>query len=203
MANDCYARLTDSQLAEQVRAGAPDAFGELCSRYLWLIQAKASQFSGPAAPEKEDLLQEGFLGLYAAAGSFRQAGGASFSTYAGVCIYNRMASATRRHSNLGNRMLNESLSLDSAQDLPLAGGEPQEQIELRESFQAMWRRLDSALSPLERRALALYLAGLRREDVEARAGMRLKVFDNALHRVRAKLRGAKNEIEVDDECTQI
>ena len=188
MADD-YAALSDAQLAEQVRAGAPDAFGELCSRYLWLVRAKAGRFSGPTAPEKEDLLQEGFLGLYAAAGSFRQDGGASFSTYAGACIYNRMASAARRHVSLGNRMLNESLPLDSAEGFPQAGGEPQELVELRESFHTLWQRIDSTLSPLERRVLGLYLAGLRREEVEARAGIPLKAFDNALHRVRSKLRG--------------
>ena len=84
-----YASFSDAQLADCVRSGDPEAFVELSSRYLWLVRAKAGLFSGPAAPEKEDLFQEGLLGLYAAALTYQPAAGASFATYSGVCVYNR------------------------------------------------------------------------------------------------------------------
>lgn len=183
-----YGNFTDGRLAECVRAGEPDAFVELSARYLWLVRTKASQFSGPGVPEKEDLFQEGFLGLYAAAMAYREEAGASFSTYAGVCVYNRMASAARRHMNAGNRTLNESLSLESAGELPVPAGGPQDLLEVRENYAAMWKRIDSALTPLERKALELYLGGCRREEVPEKAGMTVKAFDNAMHRVRVKLR---------------
>ena len=57
-----YSACGDAELCLLVREGSPDAFAELSSRYLRLIRAKAAQFAGPSAPEKEDLLQEGFLG---------------------------------------------------------------------------------------------------------------------------------------------
>ena len=107
---------SDARLAALVRERQGDAFAELSARYLGLIRAKAKLFEGAAAPEKEDLWQEGLLGLYAAAISFRPEGGASFSTYAGVCVYNRMTSAVRRHVSSGNRTLNESVPLEDAGD---------------------------------------------------------------------------------------
>ena len=93
-----YQACGDAQLAALVRAGQGEAFAELSARYLGLIRAKAKLFEGASAPEKEDLWQEGLLGLYAAAISYRQGRGASFPTYAGVCVYNQMASAVRRQS---------------------------------------------------------------------------------------------------------
>lgn len=179
--------MSDNRLAQGVRDGIPEAFVELSTRYMGLVRAKAAGFSGPGVPEKEDLFQEGFLGLYAAALSFDESQGTAFSTYAGACVYNRMASAARTHRSSGNRTLNESLPLDYAGDLP-AGEEPASRVELQESFAGIWNRIEEALSPLELRVLRLYLGGWRRDEIEARAGMPLKSFDNALHRVRAKLR---------------
>ena len=52
----------------------------------------------------------------------------------------------------------------------------------------MWKGIEQILSPLELRVLRLYLGGWRREEIEERTGISLRSFDNALHRVRAKLR---------------
>lgn len=184
-----YGSFSDAELVRMVREDDPDAYAELSARYLWLIRAKARLFEGAAAPEKEDLCQEGFLGLYVAATSYEEGGGASFSTYAGVCVYNRMATAARRHASSKNRPLNESLSLDSADASQMAAEEgPEVLLELREHFENIQKRMHMSLSPLERRVLALYLSGYRRSEIPEKAGLSLKTFDNALHRVRSKLK---------------
>lgn len=184
-----YRTYSDAQLARLVRANASDAFAALSSRYLWLIRSKAAQFEGPSAPERDDLLQEGFLGLYVAAVSYEESGGASFRTYAGVCVYNRMADAARKHGSAKNRLLNESLSLDSEAAAGMAAENgPEDFVELREHFQSLLRKADLALSPLERKALSLYLSGCERTEIPARSGMSLKAFDNAIYRVRNKLK---------------
>ena len=177
---------SDARLAALVRERQGDAFAELSARYLGLIRAKAKLFEG-AAPEKEDLWQEGLLGLYAAAISFRPEGGASFSTYAGVCVYNRMTSAVRRHVSSGNRTLNESVPLEDAGDAAVEAG-PEDLLELREDFRSLQQRMGVSLSPLERRVLALYLNGYRRSEAANRAGITVRAYDNALHRVRSKLK---------------
>lgn len=84
-----YQACGDAQLAALVRAGQGEAFAELSARYLGLIRAKAKLFEGASAPEKEDLWQEGLLGLYAAAISYRQGGGPRSPTYAGCASTTR------------------------------------------------------------------------------------------------------------------
>ena len=182
-----YQACGDAQLAALVRAGQGEAFAELSARYLGLIRAKAKLFEGASAPEKEDLWQEGLLGLYAAAISYRPGRGASFPTYAGVCVYNQMASAVRRHGSSGNRPLNESVPLEDAGEAAVEAG-PEALLELREEFGALCRQMDVSLSPLERRVLALYLSGCSRGEAAQRVGVPLRSYDNALHRVRSKLK---------------
>lgn len=184
-----FLNYSDEQLIQMTKENNSDAFAALSTRYLWLIKAKAAQFEGAVAPEREDLLQEGFLGLYAAAVSFDKNGGASFRTYAGVCINNRMTDAARRHTGAKNRALNESLSLDSDDTAEIAAQHgPEELLELRERFREVLSRADGELSALERKALLLYLAGCKREEIPVRFGISLKAFDNAIYRVRSKLK---------------
>ena len=178
--------ISDARLAGLVRSGDPEAFAQLSARYLGLVRGKARLFEGQTALDREDLWQEGFLGLYAAAVSYKPEGGAEFSTYAGVCIYNRMASAVRRHGSSGNRPLNESLPLEAAGDASEEG--PEALLELREDFRALCKRMDVSLSPLESKVLTLYLNGRGRKEAARRAGMTLRSYDNALHRARSKLK---------------
>lgn len=180
---------SNAQLLHRVRQGDADAFAALSARYLWLVRAKAHKFVGVQAPEVEDLTQEGLLGLYAAAISFDDTAGASFATYAGVCIYNRMASAVRRYGSSGNRMLNESVSLDSEDAFfAPAGDDPGAAVELQEWLGQLRQKLEANLSPLERRVLSLYLSGSQRRELPGKLGLSQKSCDNALHRVRSKLR---------------
>ena len=182
-----YLQLSDARLAELVRQGQGEAFGELSARYLGLIRAKACQFKGDV-PEKEDLWQEGLMGLYAAAVSYQPERGASFSTYAGVCVDNRMRSAVRRHSSSGNRPLNEAVPLEDAGSAAVEES-PESLVELREDFRDLCSKTRVSLSALELQVLQLYLSGYRRGEGARKAGLPQRVYDNALHRVRVKLKG--------------
>src|SRR5699024_4094986 len=95
--------ISDARLAGLVHSGDPEAFAQLSARYLGLVRGKARLFEGQTALDREDLWQEGFLGLYAAATSFDPQGPASFATYASACVYRRMVSAVRRQGTSGNR----------------------------------------------------------------------------------------------------
>lgn len=186
---DNFSSLSDAELARMVRRNDPDAFVELSARYFHMIRAKAGDFQGTSAPEKEDLCQEGFLGLYMAATTYEEGKGASFSTYARVCVYRRMASAARKHASGRNRPLNESLSLEAADEFGMAVKDsPEALVELGEHFQSLQKKMETVLSPLERRVLALYVGGYRREEIPEKAGVSLKAFDNAMYRVRKKLK---------------
>ena len=162
-----YTPLSDQRLSALVRDGDPQAFVGLSARYIGLIRNKAALFCGPAVPEPEDLLQEGFLGLYAAALGYRDSGG-SFGTYAGACIYNQMVSAVRRNATAGNRTLTEAMPLAEAGDPPEWAMGPQDLVEMHEQFDSMWQRLE--LTPLERRVLDLYFSGSARRRVKRHDG---------------------------------
>ncbi len=184
-----YHELSDTELTGKVKETDWDAFTELSGRYLGLIRGKAAQFTGGSLPEKEDLLQEGVLGLYLAACSYKPEQGASFSTYAGVCVYNQMASAVRAHVSKKNRPLNESIPLETAGDAPADALEsPEALVELQENFQGILLKLKHSLSPLEQKVLSWYLSGCKRQDIPEKTGLSLKTFDNALHRVRKKMK---------------
>lgn len=184
-----YQAFSDGELLGPVRENAPGAFTELSARYAEAVRFQAGQFRGPSAPEQEDLCQEGFLGLYLAALSFSSEGGASFRTYANVCIRNRMLTAFRNHQSVRNRPLNESLSLngDDAPALEAQGG-PEDRMEAKDRFQRLLQQIDRVLTPLERRALSLYLSGCGREEAARRMGTDVRAFDNAMYRVRTKLK---------------
>ena len=98
-----------------------------------------------------------------------------------------MTSAARKHSSSRNRPLNESVPLEAAGEAASHQG-PESLVELREDFQAFCKKMNVSLSPLERRVLALYLSGCSRGEAAQRVGVPLRSYDNALHRVRAKLK---------------
>ena len=89
------AALTDEQLVRLAEGEAEDAFGVLVSRCASMIQQQALRLRRVSI-DAEDLAQEGFVGLLSAVRTFREGSGASFRTYAAVCIRNRMLSAVRR-----------------------------------------------------------------------------------------------------------
>lgn len=179
--------LTDEALAARIPRDE-EAFSELSSRCMPLLRAAARHFCSPGAPEWDDLMQEGMVGLYAAALHYDEQKSASFRTYAQSCVFHRMADAARKANSGKNRPLNESVSLDSAdaRQLTAAGKGPQELLEQREQLEDFFERARRRLSPLEKQALALYLEGCPRPEVP-RHGMSLRSYDNALYRVRKKL----------------
>ena len=89
--------LSDDELIRLFKEGDQKAFQQLALRYMFVIKRKAGDFQNIGI-DPDDLIQEGFLGLYSAVNTYNEAGKASFRTYASVCIRNRMVSAVRSAS---------------------------------------------------------------------------------------------------------
>ncbi len=186
--------LSDGRLAELVRQGDSEAFAELTERYMSVIRTKVSPFSFGRA-EREDLCQEGLLGLLNAARTYDPSGRASFRTYAGVCISNRVimayrSSAGKKHDPLSDFV---SLSEDGAEQLEVEdnSADPEALLTEREGFENIWRTISSLLTPLERNVLRLYLSGRSYGEIAKKLSVTPKAADNALQRARFKLRNAK------------
>ncbi len=180
---------TDEALAAAFQAGDTEVFPELVVRYLTLIRRKACSFREIFPLEREDLYQEGLLGLFDAASTYEADGRASFETYAGRCINNRIVSAVRRSAGKKHAFLNHAVSIDMVSEIGAdQSSDPQALLESRDELNSKLKDLPISLSAFEQKALSLYLSGYKRSEIEARLGIPAKSFDNAMVRVRRKLR---------------
>ncbi len=175
---------TDEELAVAA-AGCSDSTTELISRYMKLIWVKANSMAN-AAVDAEDLAQEGMLGLMNAVAHFDPNREIRFSTFADVCITNKMKSALIRSRHT-------ALPVEDAESVAQVQNEVEdddpEQILLRkERLQELYREMDHILSRRELEIFKLFLSGLRYEQMAERLHITEKSVDNAMQRVRRKLK---------------
>ena len=183
------AALTDEQLVRLAEGEAEDAFGVLVSRCASMIQQQALRLRRVSI-DAEALAQEGFVGLLSAVRTFREGSGASFRTYAAVCIRNRMLSAVRRACS-GELPSSLYEDLEKEQEVPggMNGGQadPAQLVVQRENAALLRRRLQETLTDLEYEVLMLFLGAYTYEEIAQRLHLTTKAVDNALQRVRRKL----------------
>ncbi|WOC33607.1 MULTISPECIES: sigma-70 family RNA polymerase sigma factor [Caproicibacterium] len=179
---------TDGQLAESVQNGIPDAFAELTARYLDLVRAKATPFHCTFL-DADDLCQEGLWGLYLAACTYQPDKGARFSTYAGICIRNCVVAAYRKAVNGRQLPPNGFVPLSEGEELSAPeADEPEVLLLSKERLETVQEAVQKVLTPMEQRVLKLYLSGCKYSEVAQKIGISQKAADNALQRVRQKLR---------------
>lgn len=178
--------LTDEELAELSRTeGKAEAV--LITRYLSLINRIAYRHCGIL--DFDDLAQEGCIGLLDAIASFDPAKGASFRTYAQVCIQNRVQKALDKTRTDKARLLSESVSLDEIADSALSSEPTPEQAFLsQEWLETLRKRMNELLSPLERKVFFAHLGGFDYQTIADTLHISPKSVDNALQRVRKKLK---------------
>lgn len=167
-----------------VRAAAEsaEAYSELISRYLPYIRMLAGIYTQAQSFEREDLVSEGILGLMNAIKTYQSGKGASFSTYARVCINNRMLTAMKKSAAISRR---ES-PLDDAESE--AGASPEKLFIDREALDEIFREVSQSFSELEKQVFAMRLGGCTYTAIAERLGLDRKSVGNALTRVRLKLR---------------
>lgn len=183
---------TDEQLAFQAQQGNDAAYALLISRYVSFVKSRAFGYRDSDV-EPEDLAQEGMIGLMMAIRSYRKGLGASFRTYAGLCIDRAIISAVR--STLRAKAVPSS-SLIPIDDVveggyPLSAGavgDPESAVLAAEEKSRLRQRFSRILSGLELDALMLYLGGCSYEEIACRLESTPKAIDNALQRVRRKLK---------------
>ena len=134
------------------------------------------------------------MGLLDAANSYKPSERTSFETYAGRCISNRIVSAVRRSSSLKNSFLNNAVPIEEMEDLGADRlSDPQTLLESRDEMDRLLSVIHISLSDFELRVLSLYLGGYKRQETERKLGISARAFDNAMARVRKKLRQKSND----------
>lgn len=162
---------------------------EIClEQFLPLVRSRANAFRGGGL-EMEDLMQEGLLALLYARRAFREQRGTQFSTFAYVCITNRLRSAVSRAGHPPVAVSWEScpqqqaVSHDPTHD-------PQECLLRAEEFEQMLCHVRQRLSNFERQAFYCYLRGYSYHEMAAFLQSTPKAVDNALQRAKQKLRAS-------------
>ena len=173
----------DALLVSSAREGDSLAFALLMHKYSRLISSYIGTLVGTESV-REDLLQEGLIGLLKAVRSYDESK-AQFSTYAVACMKNSIITALRRYS----RNAAELPSASPLGELEAPSADSPEGIYLvSESGKLLHDRLFKALSPLEARVFELYLADVSYVDIGKKIGKDVKSVDNAVQRIRAKLK---------------
>ena len=151
------------------------------------IEKKARRFSFVGLT-REDIFQEGLVGLIFAVQGYKKESGAPFNAYAKRCIDNNINSAIRNHFKGGNRCLSDYYEL-SEYDTPVElKNTPEEILISREKIDDLMRRIKDTLSTLEKNVLALHVDGYSYSAISEYINIDEKAVDNALQRARKKLK---------------
>lgn len=141
-------------------------------------------------------MQEAYLGLLKAIRSFRPEKGVPFSSFAGLCMKRQLISAVRRQNTGKNRFFHNSVPLEDSEisSLPPDWRQtgPEAAVILEEESRQMREQVIALLSPLEKETLQLYLKGFSYEEMAKKLECPEKSVDNALQRIRRKLRKAQS-----------
>ncbi|MDD2569091.1 MAG: RNA polymerase sporulation sigma factor SigH [Clostridia bacterium] len=193
-----FINMMDEQVVELASAGNMDAQEYLINKYKNFVRAKARTYF-LLGGDKEDLIQEGMIGMYKAIRDFRSDKLSSFRAFAELCITRQIITAIKTATRQKHIPLNSYVSLnkpiyDEDSDrtlLDIISGnkitDPEELIISREEFDNIEEKMGEILSSLEWKVLMYYLEGKSYQEIAADLNRHVKSIDNALQRVKRKL----------------
>nr|WP_265575562.1 RNA polymerase sporulation sigma factor SigH [Bacillus fonticola] len=190
--------MEDEKVVERVHEGDHDALDYLIRKYRNFVRAKARSYFLIGA-DKEDIIQEGMIGLYKAIRDFQGDKLSSFKAFAELCITRQIITAIKTATRQKHIPLNSYVSLDkpiydeesdrTLMDV-LTGtkqSDPEEIIIHQEEFDHIEVKMSELLSDLEQKVLSRYLDGQSYQEISHELDRHVKSIDNALQRVKRKL----------------
>ena len=201
-----YTQMTDEKLIENIKNDDNMALNCLIERYNDIVNMKANKFFMIGA-EKEDIVQEGMIGLYKAVKSFNMEKQNSFKTFANMCIERQLITAVKNSNRQKHIPLNSSVSLNAAayddnEDVDKidvfdikALDDPSDIIAEREYFESMENKIKEALSEFELQVLHEYEKGKSYADIAVKLNAKIKSVDTAIQRIRKKANKIRENIK--------
>ena len=201
----CPCGCGETELILKARAGDDAAVNELLDRYRVLARTKARSYF-LVGSDRDDVVQEGMIGLYKAIRDFDPDKGASFRTFAELCVTRQIVTAVKGATRMKHGPLSGSLSLDTP-----VGGDGDDAFSLgdllpacsstdpaavavsAEELRALQRHFDEVLSDLEQQVLRHHVEGKSYEQIAAMLQRHVKSVDNALQRIKKKLQAHLDE----------
>ncbi|HHY13571.1 MAG TPA: RNA polymerase sporulation sigma factor SigH [Thermoanaerobacterales bacterium] len=193
-----YEFMLDEEIVDCAKEGDLLALEYLIKKYKNFVRAKARSYFLIGA-DREDIVQEGMIGLYKAIRDYRKDRLASFRAFAELCITRQIITAIKTATRQKHIPLNSYISLnkpiydeDSDRTLldVLTGTkvtDPEELVISREEFYAIEEKMEEILSRLEWQVLMSYLEGKSYQEISKELNRHVKSIDNALQRVKRKL----------------
>lgn len=202
MENSCYQDMTDEEIITQIRLHDEKAMDYLIDKYKNLVRKKAKALY-LIGGDREDLIQEGMIGLYKAIRDYQREKEATFLTFADLCVSRQMYSAIKSSNTMKNQPLNNYISIDASEEAEnndsfraisyvshlahARNSNPEDMLIDRENTKRLEEKLKSRLSALENEILTLYLKDLNYAQIAKVLKKEPKVIDNGLQRIKKKL----------------
>ena len=205
-----YSNMNDEELIELIKSGDKYAIDFLIEKYKDLVNMKVSKYFMIGA-EKEDIIQEGMIGLFKAIQSFNSEKQNSFKTFANLCIERQLITAIKTSNRQKHQPLNSYLSLsasaynneDDENNSSMmeffdshTTEDPLETITKKEYYQRVENAIDKSLSDFEKQVLQRFIKGDSYVDIAAKLDSPVKSVDNAIQTIRKK--AVKNILEKEE-----
>ena len=190
--------LTDEEIADLAKHGNVEALEYLINKYKNFVRAKARTYFLIGA-DREDIIQEGMIGLYKAIRDYRCDRQASFRAFAEICVTRQIITAIKTATRQKHIPLNSYISLnkpvfDEESERTLGevvttdkASNPEDLFINQENLLDIESTMHRILSPLEQEVVALYLEGKSYVEIAQQLNRHVKSVDNALQRVKRKL----------------
>ena len=195
-----YINIEDEELINQVKNGDKNALEYLISKYKEMVESKVNKYFIIGA-EKEDIVQEGLIGLYKAIKDYKVDKQNSFKSFANLCIERQLITAIKSSNRQKHMPLNSYLSLN----MPVYNNEdennetelleifnsnvvedPLDTITKREYYSVVESVIDTSLSSFEKKVLNRYVQGESYVQIAEKLDAPVKSVDNAIQRIRKK-----------------
>jgi len=193
-----YENMLDEEIVISARDGNIDALEYVINKYKNFVRAKARSYFLIGA-DREDIVQEGMIGLYKSIRDFRSDKLSSFRAFAELCITRQIITAIKTATRQKHIPLNSYVSLnkpiyDEESDRTLLDiltaakiTDPEELMINREELLLIEKKIEEILSGLEQEVLMSYLQGKSYQEIACDLDRHVKSIDNALQRVKRKL----------------
>ena len=200
MTNDTLLEVSDEDLVEEARSGNEEAIEVLLYRYRHYARAKARTYF-LAGADREDIVQEGMIGLFKAVRDYRGDRNSAFRAFAELCITRQIITAIKTATRQKHIPLNSYVSLNrqansdddddgrSLGDVLVSADilDPADLLISAEEIATIKESMGRVLSELETEVLQLYMDGKSYQDIAQMLGRHVKSIDNALQRIKRKL----------------
>ena len=204
-----YSNLTDEQIVSLIKQGDEKALSYLLEKYKNLVNIKVGKYFIIGA-EREDIMQEGMIGLFKAIKNFKEEKQNTFKSFANICIERQLITAIKSSNRQKHMPLNSYLSLNTAaydnneeDSVELIDTfdsktieDPLETVMKKEYYQEIENAVNKSLSKFEKQVLDRFMKGESYMTIAQKLDSPVKSVDNAIQRIRKK--AVKNMFNEED-----